>query len=373
MAKKDFYETLEIDRNASEDEIKKAYRKLAVKYHPDKNPGDKSAEENFKNATEAYEVLKDPQKRAQYDRFGHAAFEGGNGGGYGGFHTAGAAGFDISDALRAFMNDFGGDSVFGDLFGWGGGRGRRGAGAAGGTRGKDLQIRLSLSLEEISTGVKKTLKIKRKDRCTVCGGSGSKSGKRNVCTQCNGSGRVRQVANSFFGQVIQESVCPKCQGEGYTVSDPCTACSGSGLQQVEDMVEVEIPAGVSEGNYLNVTAKGNAGMNGGPAGDLIVLIQEKPHDFFKRHGVDLVCDVDISFSEAALGTSKTIPTLEGKVNLKVPSGTQSEKIFRLRNKGLPVVHGRERGDILVRVHVKTPEKLNRTAKELFRKLEEIGM
>ncbi len=369
MAKKDYYEILGISKGASDDEIKKAYRKEAVKYHPDKNPGDKSAEEKFKNATEAYEILKDAQKRAQYDRYGHAAFDGGAAGGYGGF--GGAAGFDISDALRAFMNDFGGDSVFGDLFG--SGRGRRGRGPAGAARGQDLQLRVALSLEEIATGVKKTFKLKRKDKCNSCGGSGSKSGKRNVCSNCNGSGRVRHIANSFFGQVIQESVCPTCHGEGYVVADPCTSCGGSGLESVETTVDVDIPAGVAEGNYLNVPGKGNAGQGGGSAGDLIVLIQEKSHEFFKRHGVDLVCEINISFSEAALGTSKTIPTLEGKVNLKVPAGTQSEKIFRLRGKGLPVVHGRERGDILVQIHLQTPQKLNREAKNLFQQLETLGL
>ncbi len=373
MAKADYYEILGVSKDASDDDIKKAYRKLAVKYHPDKNPGDKSAEEKFREATEAYEVLKDPKKRTQYDQFGHAAFEGASaGGGYGGFGGYGAAGFDLSDALRAFMNDFGGDSLFGDLFGWGGSRGGRGGGTAG-IRGNDLQIRLPLTLEEISTGVKKTIKVKRMDRCAECGGSGSKTGKRNVCPKCNGSGRIRQVANSFFGQVIQESVCPTCRGEGYVVADACPVCGGSGLQQIETTVTVDIPAGVSEGNYLTVPEKGDAGRAGGPAGDLIVLIQEKPHDFFHRHGIDLTCELNVSFSEAALGSSKTIPTLDGKVNLKIPAGTQSEKIFRLRDKGLPVLHGRERGDLLVKVHVSTPEKLSKPAKELFEKLAQLGI
>lgn len=367
MTKTDYYEILGLERNASEDDIKKAYRKLAVKYHPDKNPGDKTAEEKFKEATEAYEILKDPQKRAQYDQYGHAAFQGGgaSGGGFSGF-----GGFDISDALRAFMNDFGGDSVFSDLFGFGG-RGRRESGGA--RRGNDLQIRLALTLEEIASGAKKTLKIKRKEKCATCNGTGSKSGKRNVCPKCNGSGKIRQVASSFFGQVIQESVCPTCRGEGRVVADACPVCNGSGLENTESTVTVDIPAGVSEGNYLNVPEKGDAGRNGGPSGDLIVLIQEQHHDFFERHGVDLVCDVDITFSEAALGTSKMVPTIDGKVSLKIPSGTQSEKVFRLKGKGLPYVHERATGDQLVRVHVKTPEKLAKGAKELFEKLAEIGI
>jgi len=374
MAKTDFYELLGVEKNASDEDIKKAYRKLAVKYHPDKNPGDKSAEEKFREATEAYEILKDSKKRAQYDQFGHAAFESGAGGGYGGGFGGGFGGFDISDALRAFMNDFQGDSVFSDLFGFGGGgRGRRGGAGGGASRGNDLQIRLPLTLEEIETGVKKTLKVHRKDRCTTCGGSGSKSGKRNTCTKCGGSGRVRHVAQSFFGQVIQESVCPVCHGEGAVVADMCPTCSGSGLSAVETTVTVDIPAGVSEGNYLNVPEKGDAGRNSGPAGDLIVLIQEKEHPVFKRHGIDLSCDIDLTFSESALGTSKTVQTLDTKVALKIPSGTQSEKIFRLKGKGLPSLHGRDHGDLMVKVHVRTPEKVSKQAKELLEKLAEIGM
>jgi molecular chaperone DnaJ len=365
MAKNDFYDVLGISKSANDDEIKKAYRKLAVKYHPDKNPGDKTAEEKFREATEAYEILKDPQKRAQYDQFGHAAFEqgGGFGGGFGGF----SGGFDLSDALRAFMNDFGGDSIFSDLFGFGGGRRGR-SGRSGGARGNDLQVRLPLTLEEISEGTKKTLKVRRKERCSSCGGSGSKSGKRNNCPKCNGSGRVRQVANSFFGQVIQESICPSCRGEGSVVADPCSTCGGHGLQQDETTIVVDIPAGVSEGNYINVSQKGDCGPHGGPAGDLIVVIQEKTHPFFQRHGIDLTCEIDITFSEAALGTQKKIETIDSKVNLKIPAGTQSEKIFRLKNKGLPALHRRDRGDLLVRIHVKTPEKLSRAARELFEKL-----
>ncbi len=368
MAKRDYYEILGLSKGASDDEIKKGYRKLAMKYHPDKNPGDKEAEEKFREATEAYEVLKDPKKRSQYDQFGHAAFEGAASG-YGGYGGFGGAGFDISDALRAFMNDFGGDSIFGDLFGFGG-RGRRG-GRAGAARGNDLQVRLELNLHEIFTGVKKTLKVRRRERCGECGGSGSKSGRKETCKQCGGAGRVQQVANSFFGQVIQESVCPVCRGEGQMTTDPCPRCNGSGLEATETTVTVDIPAGVAEGNYLSVPGKGDAGAKGGPAGDLIVIIQEKKDDFFERHGIDVVCEINISFAEAALGTSKTIPTLDGKVNLKIPAGTQSEKIFRMRGKGLPALHRSERGDQLTKIHVTTPQKLSREERELFEKLSEI--
>ncbi len=371
MALRDFYEVLGVPKNASEDDIKRAYRKLAMKYHPDKNPGDKSAEEKFKEATQAYEVLKDPKKRSQFDQFGTAAFEGpgAQGGGFGGF---GGAGFDISDALRAFMNDFGGDSFFSDLFGMGGGGRRRGGRRGGGSRGNDLQVHLSLKLSEIATGVTKTLKVKRKDACTECKGTGSKSGRRGTCQQCNGSGRVQHVSNSFFGQLVQESVCPVCRGEGQLVTDPCAKCSGSGRQAAETTVSVDIPAGVSEGNYLTVNGKGDAGQGGGPAGDLIVVIQEEPDTFFERHGIDVVCSIDISFSEAALGASTTVPTLDGKVSLKIPPGTQSEKIFRLRGKGLPALHSSQQGDQLVRVHVKTPERLSREEKELFERLAGLG-
>ena len=368
MAKRDFYEVLGVQKTASDDDIKRAYRKLAMKYHPDKNPGDKDAEEHFKEATEAYEILKDPKKRSQFDQFGTAAFEGPGAGGFGG--GFGGQGFDISDVLRAFMNDFGGDSFFSDLFGMGGGSRRRGGGrrGGGGSRGNDLQVHLTLKLSEIATGVTKTLKVKRKDTCSECKGTGSKSGKRGSCQHCGGSGRIQHVSNSFFGQLVQESVCPVCRGEGQIVSDPCSKCSGGGRQTAETTVSVDIPAGVSEGNYISVPGKGDAGLNGGPAGDLIVVIQEETDKSFERHGIDVVSSIDITFSEAALGASKTIDTLDGKVSLKVPSGTQSEKIFRLRGKGLPVLHSSQRGDQLVRVQVHTPERLSREEKELFEKL-----
>ncbi len=366
MAKRDYYEVLGVSKGASDDEIKRAYRKLAVKYHPDKNPDNKEAEEKFREATEAYEILKDKEKRARYDQFGHAAFEtAGAGAGYGGF---GAQGFDISDALRAFMNDFGGDSFFSELFGGRAGRTRR---RTGPPRGDDLQIRLPLTLAEIATGVKKTLKVKRRDTCSECKGTGSRSGRPSPCVQCGGAGRVRQVIPSFFGQQIVESVCPRCGGSGQIVNDPCHRCGGDGRQQIETTVSVEIPPGVSEGNYLTVPGKGDIGPYGGPPGDLIVLVQEKSDPVFQRHGIDVVCDVDVTFSEAALGIEKTLPSLEGRVKLKIPAGTQSEKVFRLRSKGLPQLRGTRRGDQLVVVHVVTPQKLSREQRELFERLAEL--
>jgi len=366
MAKRDYYEVLGVEKGAGQDEIKKAYRKQAIKYHPDKNPDNKEAEEKFREATEAYEILKDENKRAKYDQFGHAAFDGG--GGFGGFGGFGASGFDISDALRAFMSDFGGDSIFGDLFGTGRSRGR---GRGGVSRGDDLQIRIPLTLAEITTGTKKTIKVKRKDACTTCKGTGSKTGDKTTCLQCGGAGRVRQVSQSFFGQVIQETACPRCKGAGSVISDPCMNCGGSGLEKVETTVSVDIPAGVSEGNYIPVRGKGDAGKFGGPAGDLIVLIQEKKDEFFERHGMDVVCKIDITFSEAALGVEKTIPAIEGKVKLKIPQGTQSGEIFRLRNKGVPRLNSYERGDQLVSIQVVTPKHINKEMRELFEKLAEL--
>jgi molecular chaperone DnaJ len=376
MAKRDYYEVLGVPKTASDDELKKAYRKLAMQYHPDKNPGNKEAEEKFRESTEAYEILKDSAKRSQYDQFGHAAFSAGQpGGGYGaGGFGGNGAGFDISDAMRAFMNDFGGDSFFSDLFGMGGGRGRGGQkrrGKSGGVRGNDLQVHIKLTLAEIATGVTKTLKVHRKDTCSECSGSGSRSGKKNTCTQCQGTGRIRHVTNSFFGQLMQESICPTCNGEGHTIADPCKKCSGTGRMPAETTVAVDIPAGVAEGNYLSVPEKGDAGPNGGPAGDLIVMIQEQKDEIFERHGIDVVCGINITFAEAALGASKTVPTLDGKVNLKIPAGTQSDKIFRLRGKGLPVLHSTQRGDQLATIHVHTPEHLSREERELFEKLAEL--
>ncbi len=369
MAKRDYYEVLGVSKSGSDDEIKKAYRKLAVKYHPDKNPGDKEAEKKFMEATEAYEILKDSNKRAQFDQFGHAAFENTGGGGFSGF-GGGFGGFDLSDALRAFMNDFGGDSLFGDVFGFGSSRGR-GRSRSTGVRGNDLQVRLKLTIGDISEGVRKKIKVRRKDKCEPCSGTGSRSGEKVNCSQCGGAGRVRRVSNSIFGQVMQETACPACHGEGRTVKDPCGKCGGSGRKTAETTVAVDIPAGVAEGNYISVPGKGDVGLYGGPAGDLIVLIAEEKDAFFERHGIDVFCTVEISFSEAALGIAKTIPAIEGKVSLKIPAGTQSEKIFRLRGKGLPVLHGGQRGDQLVKIHVSTPAKLSREQRELFEKIGEL--
>jgi molecular chaperone DnaJ len=357
MSKADYYDTLGIAKGASEEDIKSAYRKMAMKYHPDKNPGDKTAEDKFREATEAYEILKDPQRRTQYDQFGHAAFQKGGGPNPTGY-------YDMSDALRAFMSDFGSDTVFSNFFNVGGFSKPRPH------QGRDLQISLPLTLEEIAKGVKKTGKVKRQDKCPTCNGTGSKSGKKGSCASCNGKGRIRRTVPSFFGQLVQEGTCSACNGEGLVITDPCHVCHGKGISPTETTIEMDIPAGASEGNYLSIAGKGDMGPHGGLAGKLLVVIKEKKHPFFQRDGNDLLCEIDISFSQAALGASKEIDAIDGKINIKIPAGTQSEKILRLKDKGLPVLNSKKRGDQLVRIHVKTPEKISPEAKKLFEQLAE---
>ena len=362
---RDYYEVLEIDRNADADQIKKAYRKLAVRFHPDKNPGDTSAEEKFKEATEAYEVLKDPEKRRVYDQFGHQGLSGA-GAGPGGFGTAG---FDLSDALRAFMRDFGGGGgggIFDELFGGVGGRQRARSGPVGGA---DLKVRLKLTLEEIASGTEKKLRIKRLVVCDECNGSGAAKGAgKTTCIQCAGAGEVRQVSRSIFGQFVNITTCPRCHGSGQIVEKPCGTCNGEGRVEGSSTVNVRIPAGVSSGNYITVPGAGHAGPHGGPAGDAIVLIEEAPHEYFERHGDDLLFQMPISFTQAALGDSVIVPTLNGSVKLKIPHGTQSGRLFRLRGKGIPHLRGFGAGDQLVRVLVWTPSDLSSEEKDLFTKL-----
>jgi molecular chaperone DnaJ len=358
MEKRDYYEILGLERSASEDEIKKAYRKLAVKYHPDKNPGDKSAEEAFKEATEAYEILKDPEKRQVFDHYGHEGLRGG-----GGFNDF--AGFDIGDALRAFMRDFGGFGID-DLFGMGGNRGGRHRGPE---RGRDLQVTLDLTLEEIARGVEKTLKVKRQVACENCGGSGAERGSaKRTCPTCGGSGEVRSVSRSIFGQFVNIQPCSKCGGEGQIIEKKCPSCGGRGLVAGNSTVSVKIPAGVSAGNYLQVRGSGDFGPKGGAPGDVIVVIKELEHEQFTRHRDDIICEIPLSFSQAALGAEIEVPTLDGEAKIKVPPGTQSGKIFQLRGKGIPHLNSYGHGDELVRVIVWTPEKLSNDEREIFRKL-----
>jgi len=362
MAKRDYYEVLGVDRSASEDDIKKAYRKLAVQFHPDKNPGDKSAEEKFKEATEAYEVLKDASKRRQYDQFGHAAFAGPQAGpgGFGGF-----GGFDLSDALRAFMRDFGGFGDVEDIFGGGVRRSR----ARRAQRGQDLQVRLPLTLEEIASGVEKKIKLNKLKPCDACKGSGAAPGSgRSSCPTCGGAGEVRQVSRSILGQFINVTICPQCNGEGEIVAKPCPDCSGQGRVRGSSTVTVKVPAGVSSGNYIPIRGAGNAGPRGGQSGDVIVVIEEKEHDLFVRHHDHIVYELPISVTQAVLGDEVTVPTLTGTTQLRIPAGTQSDKIFKINGLGIPHLNSRGRGDLLVKVTVWIPGKLTGEQKQLFEEL-----
>jgi molecular chaperone DnaJ len=362
MAKRDYYEILGVDRSASLDEIKKAYRKLALKHHPDRNPGSKDAEEKFKEATEAYEVLRDKDKRARYDQFGHGGVSGPGPQGFEGF-TGG--GFDLSDALRAFMRDFGG---FGGEDFFGGGAGRRAGPSAG--RGNDLQVRLRLTLREIAAGVTKKIKVVKMVSCARCKGNGTKEGSsRKTCAACHGAGEVRQVSRSLFGQFVNVQTCPSCRGEGSLISDPCPSCGGEGGVQGSENIEVKIPAGVATGNYIRLDGQGDTGSRGGPAGDLIILVEEIEDEVFERHGYDIISDLPVSFAQLALGARIEIPTLVGTAAISIPPGTQSHKILRLKGKGIPHLNSYGRGDQLVRLVAWTPRSLSREERAAFEELE----
>jgi molecular chaperone DnaJ len=361
VAKRDYYEVLGVDKGADADAVKKAYRKLAMEHHPDRNPGDASAEAKFKEATEAYEVLKDPDRRARYDRYGHDAGGGGFSGGFGG---GGVEGFDLADALRAFMRDFGGGGGgFEDLFG--------GGDPAGARRGQDLRVRLKLTLEEVASGVKKTIQVKRKVPCETCTGTGAQKGGKSTCAQCGGRGQVRQVRSSLFGQFVNIGPCPKCHGSGSIIEKPCLKCRGEGRLVDVSTITVEVPAGVAEGNYIPLRGLGDAGLNGGPAGDLQVHIEEKEHEVFERDGDDLHVDVPIAISRAVLGGEIEVPTLNGPQKYNVPSGTQSGKAVRLAGHGLPRLRGRGKGDLHAHLRVWTPAKLSARGKQLFAELEKL--
>lgn len=364
-AKRDYYEVIGVAKTATEDEIKKAYRKVAMQFHPDRNPGDKEAEAKFKEATEAYEVLRDSGKRARYDQFGHAASGPSGMPGGGGYDFGGGAGFDLADALRAFMRDFGGggsDGGFESFFGGGGG----GGGSRGPGRGDDLQVRLVLTLEEIFTGVEKKIRVKHLKQCGTCNGRGGKGEKQ--CSQCNGRGQVRRVQQTMLGQFVSVQACPRCDGEGSIVSDPCKACGGDGRVSETETVSVKVPAGVASGNYIPLRGLGDAGRRGGPAGDLIVLIEEKDHDLFERHGDDLHVDIPVSFTTLALGGKVEVPLVGGETHtLDVTSGTPSAHRARLRGRGLPGLRG-GKGDLIVRLMVWVPTKLSGAEKKLLEEL-----
>lgn len=356
MAKRDYYEILGVEKGDDAATIKKAYRKTAIKYHPDKNPDNKKAEDKFKEAAEAYEVLSDQDKRAKYDRFGHAGV---SGNGFGG-----AGGASMEDIMEQFGDMFGG-GAFDTFFGSSGGRRRRG----GGSRGTNLRIKVSLTLEEIAKGTTKKIKVKKQVKCATCQGSGAKdSGSVSTCGTCSGSGYVRQVRSTFLGQMQTTAACPTCGGNGQVVTAKCTTCKGDGTNYEEKLIEIEIPAGVEEGMQLSMRGNGNAGQNGGPAGDLLINIQEKSHDSLKRDGANVIFDLYLNFADAAIGTSVEVPTIEGKVKIKIPPGTQSGKIFRLKGKGLPVVQSYQHGDQLIHVSVWTPKKLTNKEKELLEQL-----
>jgi len=364
MAKRDYYEVLGVDRAADVDAVKSAYRKLAMKYHPDRNPGDKTAEDRFKEATEAYEVLKDQQKRQLYDQYGHAGLGQGAGGFGGGFQGFGA--FDLGDALRAFMRDFGGSgSIFDDFFSMGGG-GRRRV-----NRGEDLRVRIRLSLEEVASGVEKTIKVNRQVPCQTCDGTGVAAGSsRRTCHQCKGAGQVRTVTRTFLGTVQQVSTCNVCRGTGEVISQPCQTCGGEGRHRGSSRVTINVPPGVSSGNYMTVDQMGNAAPQHGQPGDLIAIFEEVDHEHFTRHGDDVLYELPISFVTAALGGEVEVRTLKGSANLKIPPGTQSGKVLRLRGQGIPRLHRTGRGDQLVQVTVWVPTKLSpedqRTLEQLAR-------
>jgi len=354
---RDYYEVLGIARTADEKEIKRAFRRLARKYHPDANPGNKEAEKKFKEASEAYEVLRDPEKRGRYDQFGHA---GAGGAGPQGFDFSG---FDLADALRAFMRDFGGDmGGFEELFGGG----RAGRGGARVRRGDDLQVRLRLTLEEVAAGVEKKIRVKHLRPCEACGGRGGTG--ESACPQCQGRGQVRRVQQSIFGQFVNVSSCPRCDGEGRTVKERCRDCSGEGRASATETIAVKVPAGVAGGNFIPLRGMGDAGPRGGPAGDLVVLIEEKPHPVFDRDGDDLRLDMPVAFPVAALGGKVEVPLVDGgRMTLSVSPGTPSGHVLRLRGKGLPSLRGGT-GDLLVRLVVWVPARLGGEERRLLEQL-----
>ena len=361
MSKRDYYEILGVGKGSSTDEIKKAYRKVAMQFHPDRNPGDKAAEEKFKEAAEAYEVLSDPDKKAQYDRFGHAGMGNNGSRGFGGS-------MNTEDIFSQFGDIFGED-VFGSFFGGGGRSSRGGAGRSRGVKGSSLRIKVKLNYEEIANGTTRNVKVKKHVVCGTCNGSGAKD-KSSVqtCGTCGGNGQVKRVTNTFLGQMQTVTTCPACNGEGTTITAKCGSCKGEGRVYGEEMVTLNIPAGVQEGMNLSLSGKGNAGERGGAPGDLLVLIEEEPHKDLHRDGLNVAYDLYISIPDAVFGTQLEVPTIDGKVKIKVPPGTQSGKIFRLKGKGFPEVNGYAKGDQLIHVNVWTPQNISTEEKSMLEKM-----
>ncbi len=359
--KRDYYEILGVSKSASQDEIKKAYRKVAMQFHPDRNPGDKGAEDKFKEAAEAYEILNDADKKSQYDRFGHNAFNQGQGRGGGGR----SGGMNMDDIFSQFGDVFGEDN-FGGFFG---NRGGRKSGQPSGSRGSNLRVKLKMNFEEMAKGANKVIKIKKYVRCTTCQGSGAKD-KNSVqtCGSCNGSGQVRRVQNTFLGQMQTVTTCPTCNGDGTTITVKCNSCKGEGRVYGEETVSIDIPAGVQEGMQLSISGKGNVGERGGSNGDLIVQIEEEAHAQLQRDGLNVAFDLYISFPDAVFGTQVEVPTIDGRAKIKIPPGTQSGKIFRLKGKGFPNVNSYEKGDQLIHVNIWTPQHISSEEKTMLEKM-----
>ena len=357
MSKRDYYEVLGVAKGASADEIKKSYRKIALQFHPDRNPGNKEAEEKFKEAAEAYDTLSNTDKRAQYDRFGHAG-SGGNGG------FGGAGGMRMEDIFQNFGDIFGND-MFGSMFGGNG----NGGGRRQGSRGANLRIKLKMDFIEIANGSNKKIKVKKHITCPQCTGSGAKDkGAVQTCGTCAGSGQVRRVTNTFLGQMQTVTTCPTCNGEGSTITQKCGNCKGEGRVYGEETLSLDIPAGVLDGMQLSMQGKGNAGERGGPPGDLLLLVEEEKHEHLTRHELDVIYPLHISFPDAVLGLQAEVPTINGKAKIKIPPGTQSGRIFRLKGKGFPAFQSYEKGDELIEVNVWSPQNLTHEEKELMEKL-----
>jgi len=358
MAKRDYYEVLGVDKNVTPDELKKAYRKLALKYHPDRNPGDKDAEEKFKEAAEAYDVLSNPDKKARYDQFGMAGMDG----------SYAQGGMDMNDIFSQF------GSIFGDIFGGGFRTGFSGFGAGGGgarrvLRGTNLRIKVKLTLEEVDRGCEKKIKVSKYVPCKTCNGSGAKDGQYETCQHCHGTGVITEVKRTILGQMQTQSACPHCGGEGRMVKNKCHDCHGDGIVKSDEIITINIPAGVQDGMQLAMQGQGNAAPRGGIAGDLIVLIEEQEHELFERQDANLYYNAFITFSDAALGATVEIPTLGGRVKIKIEPGTPSGRVVRLRGKGLPIMNGYGRGDLLVCLNVWVPKNLSKDEKKTLEELQ----
>jgi molecular chaperone DnaJ len=361
MSKRDYYEVLGVSKGASEAEIKKAYRQMALKYHPDKNPDDKSAEEKFKEAAEAYDVLGNAEKKQKYDQYGHRGM-GGNGGGYGGGQH-----MNMDDIFSQFGDVFGGAHPFESFFGGGNSGGSR----RQVNRGTNLRVKVKLTLEEIANGVEKKIKVTKFIPCSPCKGTGGESGSGfSTCTTCKGNGQVRRVTNTILGQMQTTAACPTCGGQGQIITKKCKSCHGSGIVRGEEVITMNIPAGVAEGMQLSMSGKGNAAERGGIPGDLLIVIEEIEHPELQRDGNNLLYDLYISFADAALGTAVEVPTVDGKAKIKLDAGTQPGKVLRLKGKGLPEVNSHSKGDLLVNINVWTPQSLSNEEKAILEKLKD---